>query len=84
MPNFSRVISLAYLRLLGRPPDPGGLASFNDAMNQGMTEALMREALIRSPEYAEKNPDVAPAARPAPRTRKSAGHRKKTSQRRQQ
>ena len=84
MPNFSRVISLAYLRLLGRPPDPGGLASFNDAMNQGMTEALMREALIRSPEYAEKNPDVAPAARPAPRTRKRTGHRKKTSRRRRQ
>jgi len=83
MPNFSRVISLAYLRLLERPPDPGGLASFNEAMNQGLTEAMMREALIRSPEYAEKNPDVALAvARTAPRTRKAAGRRKKASRRR--
>ncbi|HSD28248.1 MAG TPA: DUF4214 domain-containing protein [Vicinamibacteria bacterium] len=84
MPSFAKVVREAYRDILAREPDPGGLASFNDAMNQGMTEALMREALIRSPEYAEKNPDVAPAARPAPRTRKSAGHRKKTSQRRQQ
>jgi hypothetical protein len=83
MPNFSRVISLAYLRLLERPPDPGGLASFNEGMNQGMTEALMREALIRSPEYAEKNPDLAPvAARTASRTRRAAGRRRKPSRRR--
>jgi uncharacterized protein DUF4214 len=83
MPNFSRVISLAYMRLLERPPDPGGLASYNEAMNQGMTEAMMRESLIRSPEYAAKNPDVALAAsRTAPRTRKAASRRKKPSRRR--
>ncbi len=82
MPNFSHVISQAYVRILGRRPDPGGLESFNDSMNQGMTEAAMREALIRSPEYAEKNPDVALAAtRPAARTRK-AGRPKKPSRRR--
>ncbi len=73
MPNFSRVISLAYVRILGHRPDPGGLDSFNESMNQGMTEAAMREALVRSPEYAEKNPDVAlAAARPGSRTRKAA------------
>ena len=83
MPNFSRVISLAYLRILERPPDPGGLASYNESMNQGMTEAMMREALIRSPEYAEKNPDVTlAAARTASRTREAAGRRKKPSRRR--
>ncbi len=83
MPNFSRVISLAYLRILERPPDPGGLASYNDAMNQGLTEAMMREALIRSPEYADKNPDLAPAAaRAASRARKAASRRKKPSRRR--
>jgi Domain of unknown function (DUF4214) len=83
MPNFSRVITQAYVRILERPPDPGGLASYDDAMNQGMTEAMMREALIRSPEYAEKNPDVRlAAARTASRTRKAAGRRKKPSRRR--
>ena len=65
MPNFTNVISLAYLRILGRPPDPGGLDNFNRAMNAGMTEAMMREALLRSPEYAQKNPDSAAASRVA-------------------
>jgi uncharacterized protein DUF4214 len=83
MPNFGRVISLAYMRILERPPDPGGLASYNEAMNQGMTEAMMRESLIRSPEYAQKNPDLAPAAaRAASRARKAAARRKKPSRRR--
>ena len=81
MPNFSRVISLAYMRLLERPPDPGGLASYNDAMNQGMSEATMREALIRSPGYAQKNPDLAPS-RTGSGTPKAVGRRKKPSRRR--
>jgi hypothetical protein len=83
MPNFSRVVTLAYMRLLGRPPDPGGLASFNEAMNQGMTEAMMREALIRSPEYAEKNPDATPAPpRTAARGRKAAARPRRSPRRR--
>jgi hypothetical protein len=71
MPNFANVISLAYLRILARLPDPGGLDNFNRLMNTGTTEAMMREALLRSPEYAQKNPD-APAAtgRVAGRARK--------------
>ena len=72
MPNFANVISLAYLRILGRAPDPGGLDNFNRAMNAGMTEAMMREALLRSPEYAQKNPGVSTAAgRVAGRFKKS-------------
>ncbi len=70
MPNFTNVISLAYLRILGRPPDPGGLDNFNRAMNSGMTEAMMREALLRSPEYAQNNPDSTIAARAAGKARK--------------
>jgi hypothetical protein len=62
MPNFSRIISMAYLRILERLPDPGGLDNFNRHMNQGLSEAQMREALLRSPEYAAKNPDVTQAA----------------------
>ena len=62
MPDFSRIISLAYLRILERPPDAGGLAAYNDAMNNGLSEALMRESLLRSAEYAQKHPDR-PAAR---------------------
>jgi hypothetical protein len=62
MPNFSRIISLAYMRILERPPDPGGLDSYNRLMNDGLTEAMMRESLLRSPEYAAKNPDRAGAS----------------------
>lgn len=56
MPDFSRIIRMAYLRILDREPDPGGLANYNEEMNGGMTEATMREALLRSAEYATKNP----------------------------
>ena len=58
MPDFSRIIAMAYLRILGRPPDPGGLDNYNQAMNGGLTEALMRESLLRSSEYAAKNPSL--------------------------
>src|SRR5207249_587650 len=56
MPDFSRIIRMAYLRILDREPDPGGLASYNAQMNNGMSEAAMREALLRSPEFASRNP----------------------------
>src|SRR5437899_11403015 len=47
---------MAYLRILDREPDPSGLASYNGQMNGGMSEAAMREALLRSPEFASLNP----------------------------
>jgi hypothetical protein len=85
MPDFSRIISMAYVRILERPPDAGGLAAYNDAMNAGLSEALMRESLLRSPEYAEKNPGgptPAPAAalavtRKAPRPAKGKARPKR-------
>jgi len=82
MPNFGRIISLAYLRILERPPDPGGLESYGRLMNQGLSEAMMREALLRSQEYASKNPDVAetastPSRGGAGRARRKQGSRKR-------
>jgi hypothetical protein len=62
MPDFGRIINLAYMRILGRPADPGGQESYDSLMNQGMTEAMMREGLLRSPEYAANNPDQASQA----------------------
>jgi hypothetical protein len=83
MANFSRVITLAYLRILERPPDPGGLENYDRLMNQGLTEAMMREALLRSPEYTAKNPDVASArARASSRSRRRAVRPKKAGRRR--
>ena len=58
MPNFTRIISMAYLRILGRAPDPSGLDHWNGRMNAGLSEAEMREAMLRSPEYAANNPDL--------------------------
>ncbi|HSF17519.1 MAG TPA: DUF4214 domain-containing protein [Vicinamibacteria bacterium] len=84
MPDFTRVINLAYQRILGRPADPGGLDSYNRAMNAGLTEADMRESLLRSAEYADKHPsrEGAPltkrftaARKPAKKT-KARGSRK--------
>jgi hypothetical protein len=57
MPNFAPVILDAYEEILVRQADAGGLAHYNRLMNQGMSEAEMREELLRSPEYAVKNPD---------------------------
>ena len=75
MPDFSRIIRMAYLRILDREPDPGGLASYNEQMNGGMSEAVMRETLLRSPEYATKNP--ARLARAAARGRGVATKRRR-------
>jgi hypothetical protein len=85
MPDFSRVIRLAYQRILGREPDPGGLAAYNELMNGGTSEAAMRESLLRSPEYTEKNPGGAARARVKagrrPSGRRPAGARKKVKSR---
>ncbi len=62
MPDFGRIINQAYMRILGRPADPGGQENFDQLMNQGMAEAMMRETLLRSEEYAIKNPDQAAQA----------------------
>ena len=61
MPSFRPIIGDAYLEILRRAADPGGLDHYNRLMNQGMSEADMRESLLRSDEYARKNP-IAPLA----------------------
>ena len=83
MPDFSRIISMAYLRILERPPDAGGLAVYNNAMNSGLSEALMRESLLRSAEYAQKHPDgPAAAASPAAASAARATRKRKAARRR--
>ena len=76
MPDFSPVITQAYLRILGRTPDPGGLASWNRSMNDGLSEAAMREGLLRSPEYAQQHPDRAARAKSARTAKARAGRGK--------
>jgi hypothetical protein len=60
MPDFTLIIRDAYEEILERPPDPGGLAHFNERLNEGLSEATLREALLRSEEYAVKNPLPSP------------------------
>jgi hypothetical protein len=85
MPDFSRIISMAYVRILERPPDPGGLENYNRLMNEGLSEAMMREALLRSAEYAQKNPGPTAAATSArasaTRTQPRPGGRQRTTSR---
>ena len=56
MPSFRPIIRQAYREILEREADPSGLTSFNDLMNASMSEAHMRESLLRSGKYARKNP----------------------------
>ena len=63
MPDFSPIIHDAYEEILERRADPQGLGNYNRLMNQGLSEAEMRESLLRSAEYAMKNPDPGLAAR---------------------
>lgn len=79
MPDFSRVINLAYGRILGRPADPSGLENYNRLMNAGLSEAEMRESLLRSPEYADKNPNLAASRRTGKRKPKRTPDRKSSS-----
>ncbi len=58
MPDFGRIVREAYEEILEREPDPGGLQNFDRLMNEGMSEARMREALLRSAEFALKNSDL--------------------------
>ena len=56
MPSFRPIIGDAYREILAREADASGLESYNGLMNQGMSEEDMRESLLRSAEYARKNP----------------------------
>jgi hypothetical protein len=62
VPDFTRVIRDAYAEILERPPDPGGLDHYNRRMNEGLSEEALREALLRSEEYAIKYPLPGPGA----------------------
>lgn len=53
--KYERIIALAYQQILGRQPDPGGLAHYNEQMEAGMSEWMVRESMIRSDEYDNKN-----------------------------
>lgn len=55
--KFERIINQAYNEILGRPPDPGGLEHYNGIMHLGTTEQQVRESMIRSAEYDNKNPE---------------------------
>lgn len=60
MPDFSPVIGDAYAEILGREPDPGGLDFYDARMNAGMSEASLREVLLRSEEYRSRHDGFRP------------------------
>jgi hypothetical protein len=54
--SANRIVRRAYQDILGREPDDRGLAQYrNEIMKNGWTERQVRDALMKSPEYREKN-----------------------------
>jgi hypothetical protein len=53
--TYAHVIAYAYRELLKRDPDREGLEHYDAMMRNGMTESELREQLIRSEEFAQKN-----------------------------
>jgi hypothetical protein len=54
--SADRIIRRAYQETLGRQPDPAGLASYRDhILNRGWDADDVREALLKSPEYRQRN-----------------------------
>jgi hypothetical protein len=64
--TYKRIIEQAYREILDRLADPVGLAGWDAAMAAGRTEAEVREAFIRSGEFADKNPSAGPPPPPPP------------------
>ena len=50
MSDWTQTVNDIYQQEFGRQADESGMASFTDALNQGMTGEQMREALRSSPE----------------------------------
>jgi hypothetical protein len=54
--SADRIVRRAYQDILGREPDDRGLAQYrNEIVKNGWTERQVRDALMKSPEYREKN-----------------------------
>ncbi len=54
--KFGPIIELAYQEILERKADENGLRAYNERMIQGLAEAGLREDLLRSAEFRDKNP----------------------------
>ena len=63
MPSFAKVIREAYHDILAREPDPGGLADYDRSMKRGLSEADLRERLLRSRDFSLRFPDASLATR---------------------
>jgi hypothetical protein len=61
MADFTPIIRDAYVEILEREPDAAGLDVYNREMNAGMSEGDLRENLLRSDEFAQKNQGFRPA-----------------------
>jgi len=54
--SADRIVRRAYQDILAREPDDRGLAQYrNEIVKHGWTERQVRDALMKSPEYREKN-----------------------------
>lgn len=52
--TYAHVVAYAYREVLQREPDKAGLENYDALMRAGMSEAAMRESLMRSTEFEQK------------------------------
>jgi hypothetical protein len=52
--KHTHIIALAYQQVLGRAADEGGIKNYDDLLSRGMSEADMRNDLMRSEEFDNK------------------------------
>jgi len=55
MEYYSRFVTAAYQRYLGRSPDPQGLSGWVGAMQNALTDERLEAAFIGSPEYIQEH-----------------------------
>jgi hypothetical protein len=53
-PDFTHIVKLAYVDILRREADDGGLKYYCQRMVDGMTESMLRETLLRSDEFKRR------------------------------
>ena len=77
VPDFSPVITQAYVRILGRPPDAGGLESYNQRDELRANRGA--DARVASPEQTSTRSRTPTRCEPRPYLRKNARKRRRKS-----
>ena len=64
-PDWTQTVNNIYQQMLGRQPDPSGMATFTNLLNLGWSDEQIRGAISSSAEYQQRQAAAQPPA-PAP------------------